>query len=183
MRQYVRETVYKGNHSEFTLVSRLLSLDNFTRPLLEAECMDHLGAGIETTGDTLCFLMWELSQPRAEPIIAKLREELRTANSQQDLANLPYLGAVVQEALRLWAPGTMTLPRYVPAEGRFIDGCFIPGGMIVGVPTYTLHRTDSAFEQPFDFVPERWLEPDSITERQRFFAPFGIGARSCIGKL
>ncbi|CAG9981333.1 unnamed protein product [Clonostachys byssicola] len=183
LRRYMDETLAKSDHSDFTLVSRLKSLEDFPESLTRAECMDHMGAGVETTGDCLCFLLRELSQPRSGPIVMSLRRELQTATSQQDLANLSYLNAVVQEALRLWAPGTLTLPRHVPSGGRLIDGYMIPGNIIVGVPSYSLHRLDYAFSEPFKFIPERWLNDEGSVDRQRVFLPFGGGSRQCIGKF
>jgi cytochrome P450 len=48
---------------EFTLLHRLRGKldEQSTVQDIAAECLDHLVAGIDTTGDVLCFLMWELS--------------------------------------------------------------------------------------------------------------------------
>lgn len=151
-----------------------------------AECLDHIGAGIDTTGDALCFLMWELSQPHNAERMHRLSEELRTCDPLcgDKLDSLPYLNAVVEETLRLWAPGTLPLPRYVPQGGRVIDGYYIPGHTIVSVQSFTMHRFDqTAFPEPDKFIPERWLEEKGSGERQRLMFAFGAGARTCIGKL
>src|SRR5689334_18605079 len=52
---------------EFTLLSRLRSKlgDELAEGDIASECLDHMVAGIDTTGDVLCFLIWELSQPRS----------------------------------------------------------------------------------------------------------------------
>lgn len=150
--------------------------------LKEAECLDHIGAGIETTGDTLCWLMWELSQPKHREKVTRLHDELINASPEKGLDTLPYLGAIVQEALRLWAPGFLPLPRYVPEKGAHIDGYYLPENTIVGSMSYSMHRLDqSIFPDADEFVPERWLNSDNH-ERQRFFFAFGLGPRTCIGK-
>src|SRR2546430_9245210 len=68
---------------------------------IASECMDHLVAGVDTTGDTLCFTMWSLSRPEYAHVQEKLHQELKSieipANgvpSIQKLDSLPYLDAV-----------------------------------------------------------------------------------------
>ncbi|KAL5592822.1 hypothetical protein FOBRF1_013130 [Fusarium oxysporum] len=183
IREYVHNQLTQGGQEDFTLAARLHSLDNFGMDLAVSECLDHIGAGIETTGDTLCWLFWALSQPKYQDKVTKLHDELVNAAPDQGLETLPYLGAVVQEALRLWAPGTIILPRYVPNEGKHIDGYFIPGQTIVGCTSYSMHRIDkSIWPDADEFAPERWLDNTGNTERQRNFFAFGLGARTCIGK-
>lgn len=180
---HIWESVRKDDHADFSLVSRLTKIENADFNAIASECMDHVGAGIDTTGDTLVFLMWELSQPRNEGRLAKLQAELPAEGAQASLDQLPYLNAVLQEALRLWAPGTLPLPRSVPAGGRSIDGYFFPAGMVVSCQSYTLHRYDDhVFQEPESFLPERWAEDAGQQERNRLFFAFGSGARTCIGK-
>ncbi|KAM5352811.1 hypothetical protein ACJ41O_005533 [Fusarium nematophilum] len=179
---YVWSSIRKGNHADFTLMARLLGSNNMDLQNIAAECLDHIGAGIDTTGDTLCFLMWELSQPRNSARMARLHREL-SQGAYESLEKLPYLNAVINEGLRLWAPGTVSLPRYVPGGGKHIDGYFLPGGTVVSCQSYTTHRFESdVFPEPETFLPERWLDPKGETERNRLFFAFGGGARSCIGK-
>jgi cytochrome P450 len=77
----------------FTLLDRLNSqkLDHLD---IAAECLDHMAAGIDTTGDGLCFLMWELSQPSSISHQQRLRGEL-LANPGATFDKLPYLDAIV----------------------------------------------------------------------------------------
>ena len=165
-----------------TLAARLHDFadDELTPADRVAECLDHIGAGIDTTGDTLCFLMYTLSLPANAQRQKRLQEEVVAGSSDA------YLEAVIQEALRLWAPGTLPLPRYVPANGRTIDGYRVPAGTTVSCQSYTLHRLRAdVFPEPGSFVPERWLAVDigrSAAERNRHMFAFGAGSRVCIGK-
>ena len=158
---------------------------------IASECMDHLVAGVDTTGDTLCFTMWSLSRPEYAHVQEKLHQELKTiefpANgvpSIQKLDSLPYLDAVIKEGLRLFAAIPMTLFREVPAEGKVMSGYSLPGGTIVGSQAYSLHRNEEIYPNPEEFTPERWLNVDKETElqMQRQFWAFSSGARSCIGQ-
>ncbi|KAI0481179.1 cytochrome P450 [Xylariaceae sp. FL0804] len=153
---------------------------------MAAECLDHMAAGIDTTGDALCFLMWELSQPRSRRAQRRLQAEL--LQQQQHHAaddgggggggvddggfnGLPYLDAVVLEGLRCFPPIPMSLPRYAPTGRRragvgagadsdvvVIDGHAVPAGTVVSCQAYSTHRLDAAvFPRPDRFEPERWL--------------------------
>lgn len=183
--QYVLDKVEDGlSADEYTLVRRLLSKDNDLHNIqVAAECKDHMAAGIDTTGDGLCFLMWELSQPHNRHVQERLHHEVKQVSADTSLEDLPYLDAVIKEALRLAPPIPMSFPRYVPKGGRIIDGYHIPEGTIVSCQPYSVHRlNEQAFPCPDTFCPERWLEPDGANDRNRLFFAFSTGARGCTGK-
>jgi cytochrome P450 len=46
---------------------------------------------------------------------------------------LPYLKAVVQEALRLCPPSGIPMPRHAPASGLQISGYYVPAGWKVRI--------------------------------------------------
>ncbi|KAL5360573.1 cytochrome P450 [Aspergillus floccosus] len=181
---YVMTMTQQTHPDLHSLISRLARPDS---PLsfLEAaaECKDHMAAGIDTTGDGLCFLMWELSQPQNLRIQDRLYEELRNTPSDTPLDKLPYLDAVIKEGLRCFPPIPMSFPRYVPAGGRTIDGYFLPEDTIVGCQPYTVHHLhEDVFPDPDRFYPERWLEEKGATERNRLFFAFSTGGRGCTGR-
>lgn len=118
-------------------------------------------AGSETSATALCgstYLL--LSNPST---LAKLTSEVRAAFATEAeilphaTAGLPYLSAVVEEALRLCPPGPGTFPRRVPEGGRVVCGGFVPGGTAVGVHQVSTHRDPRNFVRPLEFRPERWL--------------------------
>ncbi len=142
-----------------------------------------MAAGIDTTGDALCFLMWELSQPRSLSYQRTLQAELRANNNPADFDKLAYLDAVVTEGLRCFPAIPMSLPRRVPAGGRTIDGFFVPEGTTVSCQAYSVQRVDGdVFPEPEVFRPERWLEAKGEGERRRLFFAFANGGRGCVGK-
>ena len=82
---YVLSTSREASVAAHTVLAKLRTvypLDTDAGPgdwkLAASECMDHLAAGIDTTGDGLCFLMHHLSLPRADcaRIQRRLHEEL-----------------------------------------------------------------------------------------------------------
>ncbi|KAH8692166.1 putative cytochrome P450 [Talaromyces proteolyticus] len=182
-RGYVLRQSHQEKPHEVSLMHKLQSNSSVLSTIeMAAECMDHMAAGIDTTGDSLCFLMYELSLPRSQHIQDRLRQEL-VSHTDAKIDELPYLDAVIKEGLRLFAPIPMGLPRYVPDGGSFICGHKLPGGSIVSCQAYSLHlwNTD-VFPNAESFSPERWLEKEGKAERDRLFFAFSAGGRGCIGK-
>jgi len=95
---------------------------------------------------------------------------------------LPYLDAVVREGLRCAPPIPMSFPRYVPDGGRSLEGHYLPAGTVVSCQPWTVHRDAEVFPEPWTFKPERWLEEEGRTEREKMFFAFSQGSRGCIGK-
>ncbi|KAL6252557.1 hypothetical protein RBB50_000276 [Rhinocladiella similis] len=186
--EYVLSASSASNPSPFSLLSKLqvqAKATNMPSYAVPAECKDHLAAGVDTTGDGLCFLMHYLSLPNPESqnVQSLLHKEL-VENPSTPFDQLPYLDAIVKEGLRCFPPIPMSFPRYVPQEGSMIEGYFMPGGTIVSCQPYTIHKEPSVFPQPLQFRPERWLDEDAqaVAERNRWFFAFGVGGRGCLGR-
>lgn len=88
-------------------------------------------AGSETTSIALTFSTYFLLQnPKS---MQRLREELQAQYQQEEdidarsVNQLPYLHAVIQEALRLSPPITNGFPRQTPVQGGVVDGHHVPG--------------------------------------------------------
>ncbi|EGO58069.1 hypothetical protein NEUTE1DRAFT_82239 [Neurospora tetrasperma FGSC 2508] len=201
--KFILDTAAKTDAAPFTLLNRLHTvrlgnsngdgehdgkdskIGQIDQLDIAAELLDHMVAGIDTTGDALCFLMWELSQPRSRQIQTKLREELLShPSSDINFDKLPYLDAVVMEGLRCFPAIPMSLPRIVPRGGKTIDGYFLPEGTTASCQAYSMHRIDMEAwgPDPDAFRPERWFEEKGDAARKRLFFAFANGARGCVGK-
>lgn len=144
--------------------------------------MDHMAAGIDTTGDALCFLMYQLSSPESWHVQSKLLQEFSESNGKS-CDDLRYLDAVVKEGLRCFSPIPMSQPRYVPQGGRTIDGYFIPEGTIVSAQAWSVHQlNEDVYPEGDKFLPERWLDEKKSLVMERLFFAFGLGARGCTGR-
>ena len=104
--------------------------------------------------------------------------------SMSTAQSLPYLSAVIKEAFRMhpavaWAP-----ERVVPPSGHVVCGQHLPGGTVVGVSAWMLHRDPTVFGDDADtFRPERWLEDEGeAREMEKNLLHFGAGAYSCLGR-
>lgn len=155
---------------------------------IASECADHLLAGIDTTADSLMFLIWALSRPTNKQYQEKLREELNTLEydgngwpDSKHLARLPWLNAILKESLRLYTPLPAFEPRQCPVDTT-IDGYFIPARTIVGMSPYCMHREETVFQEPKVFRPERWFDRDGVLLPEsdavnKWFWAFSSGAR------
>ncbi|KAF2851805.1 cytochrome P450 [Plenodomus tracheiphilus IPT5] len=155
---------------------------------MQAEAMDVLVAGSDTTATTLATALEEMS--RTPSIFEKLKQELSEAGikTEEDydlvkLEQLPYLSAVVKESLRyaLAVPGR--LPRIVPPgiEPLMSDGKLIPVGTTIGMSAYSMHFNEDLWgPDARRFVPERWLTGEA-KHLDKYMVTFSKGARQCLG--
>lgn len=163
--------------------------------------VSNMNAGSDTTAISLrAILYYTLKSPK---VASKLYQELKAAYREnkitlpiswkQSQEELPYLDAVIKEALRLHPAVGLLLERVVPTGGLQLPngGPFLPAGTIVGANPWIIHR-HSLFGKDVDlFIPERWLpvngESDTAfkTRKQQMLRAtftFGAGPRTCIGK-
>lgn len=181
--EYVLSSSKKSDPGEHSLTYKLQNTkDSFQQIQIAAECMDHLAAGIDTTGDALCLLMYQLSLPESFEVQDRLIEEV-SLNKDRPFDELPYLDAVIKEGLRRFPPIPMSQPRYAPAGGRTIDGYFVPAGTIVSCQAWSVHQlNEDVFVRGDTFLPERWLDSEAVLEMNRLFFSFGAGGRGCTGR-
>lgn len=149
-------------------------------------------AGSDTTAIALRAVLYYLI--RNPDKMAKVVSEIDTADKEGKLGeiisyresqtHLPYFGAALKEAMRLHPSVGLILERCVPKGGTIICGQHIPGGTIVGINAWVLHRDPGVFENPNAFIPERWLDspPEKLSQMEKSFFVFGAGSRTCIGK-
>jgi len=163
--------------------------------------VSNMNAGSDTTAISLrAILYYTLKNPQASK---KLYQELTIALEEnrislpvswkQSQEQLPYLDAVIKEALRLHPAVGLMLERVVPAEGLQLPdgGPFLPAGTIVGANPWIIHRHQIFGKDVDSFAPERWLKMDTESEtgfqvrKQKMLHAtftFGAGPRTCIGK-
>ena len=90
----------------------------------------------------------------------------------QNTKSLPYLGAVINEGLRLWNPIPSGAQSITGPEGATIAGQFIPPCTVVRVPHLALMTDDRYFPDGDRFWPERWTEEraEGIKDMHAFVA-------------
>ncbi|KAL2321770.1 hypothetical protein Fmac_026149 [Flemingia macrophylla] len=142
-------------------------------------------AGTDTSAATMIWAMSELIRnPKAmERAQEEVRQVLKGKEMLEeiDLPELSYLKSVVKEALRLHPPVPLLLPRET-TEACTIQGFEIPAKTRVLVNAHSIAMDPTCWENPNEFLPERFLV-GSINFRGQHFEmlPFGAGRRGCPG--
>ncbi|OHE96886.1 cytochrome P450 oxidoreductase [Colletotrichum orchidophilum] len=166
--------------------------DEFTSWHLLNGCMSNMVAGSDTTGISISAILYHLL--KNPETMTKLQEELDDFTRRGELSpsptfkesqKLPYLQAVIKEALRVHPAAGLPLERIVPKGGVTIGGRFFPEGSVVGINAWVQHRNKVFYGEDADsFNPDRWLIEDEakLSVMNRNWMPFGLGSRTCIGK-
>lgn len=165
-------------------------------------------AGSETTATLLSGATYLLTtNPEA---LAKVVHEVRLSFNSADeidiasVGRLPYMLAVLNEALRCYPPVLANLVRKVPIGGQTISGHFVPEGVssisyrtidslanaghqtLVEVQQWSANHDASNWTDPWIFRPERFLdtaeEAASKGNHLEALQSFNVGPRNCIGR-
>jgi len=146
--------------------------------------LDLLLAGTDTTANTLSFLVAEMTNhPEMQ---ARLHEELDRVIGRDrlpnvdDLANLPFLDAIVLETMRHYpaAPFGVT---HLANEDMVVDKYVIPSKTILAPNIWAIHHNPLAYPDPHKFNPDRWLNDPSL-KNSKHFVPFSVGPRICVAR-
>jgi cytochrome P450 len=169
---------------------------------LYEEAQALLFAGTDTVGNAMMVGTHHLL--KHPETMQKLKAELQAAWPSlendgprlRELENLPYLNAVIKEALRLSSGVISGLLRVVPPAGATITGAAVPAGVsppfasnrffrwltafqtIVSCGSTFVHNNAAIFPEPEKFIPERWLESPEL---DNWLIAFSRGPRMCLG--
>jgi cytochrome P450 len=120
--------------------------------------MDMINAGIDTTGNTLAFLIYNLARNPDKQ--QKLREEIQSFGSGKlsasDVGKMKYFHACLKESLRV-LPTVPYMGRLLPEE-TIIRGYKIPAKTFVMWSAIITGKDPEIFPNPEKFLPERWIE-------------------------
>ncbi|KAI0855717.1 cytochrome P450 CYP682H1 [Xylaria cubensis] len=181
--QRAKQTIFGG------ILASKLPEEEKSDVRLASEAQLVVFAGEGTTAWGLNSALYELLAHPEE--LRKLQGELSTVELDSDglpslsqVEGLPYLGAVIQEALRVH-PGVLTRQMRVAADVpiRYRDGdkgktYVIPPGVVTSMSPHITHSDPRAFVDPDKFCPQRWIDQPKLA---RYFHGFARGSRNCIG--
>lgn len=160
--------------------------DDTGEPMTDVDIRDQLmvmiGAGFETTANSLAFALWLLSQhPEAEARVhAEVDRTLagRTATTK-DLDGLTYTRRVINEVLRMYPAGWFFTR--VTTTDTTLAGRHLPKGTALLYSAYLLQHRPELFPDPDRFDPDRWIGQNTDSLPRGTFVSFGGGNRKCIG--
>eukprot|EP00658_Telonema_sp_P-2_P020006 TRINITY_DN17873_c0_g1_i1.p1 TRINITY_DN17873_c0_g1~~TRINITY_DN17873_c0_g1_i1.p1 ORF type:complete len:481 (-),score=129.63 TRINITY_DN17873_c0_g1_i1:346-1788(-) len=150
--------------------------------------------------NTLPMTFWMLREVIRNPRIRqRATDEVRNGkfasmpdpNGHYDVGTetLPYLRACLKETLRMYV--AILTHRKVSRDCTITTQAGkkykLPKDDMITVSSYIVHYDESKYPNPYEFRPERWLEPgnpsslDSMGDKHWF--PFSMGRYSCSGKF
>ncbi len=149
------------------------------------EVMTLIVASHETTSGSLNWAWYLLSQNNE--VERRLHQEVDTLDNDpgiDDLAQLSYTRAVLDETLRLYPP-VWLFSRKAIDEDSFVSNNVeiqIPAGTDVFLCPFLLHRDERYWSDPHTFSPYRFLGEQSRQIHPNTYYPFSLGSRRCIGE-
>eukprot|EP00127_Corallochytrium_limacisporum_P004435 Clim_evm13s162 gene=Clim_evmTU13s162 len=155
----------------------------FTEEDIVNETAMFFAAGHETTGNTLCNILYRISN--RPDLQQKMREEAVSARVDEHgydaMEELPLIGAVINETLRVHPTTPITGRR--AATDMDIEGVHFPKGAMIFLNFNNANLNEEYWgPDAKEFRPERWLETPNWTPKPGNFFGFGSGPQGCIGE-
>ncbi|KDQ21154.1 hypothetical protein BOTBODRAFT_149912 [Botryobasidium botryosum FD-172 SS1] len=177
---------------EDTLLSHLVEQTD-DADLIRSELLNILIAGRDTTASTLTFATYALAM--YPHVLRKLRQEiLDTVGTQrrptfEDVRQMKYLRAVLNETLRLFPPVPFDVRQAVKSTTLSTPNgpkYYVPADTQVVYSVLLMHRDPSLWgPDSLEFDPERWIDSrlkKYVTPNPFIFLPFNAGPRICLGQ-
>lgn len=188
--EHINRKDQTSHEEEEDFIDILLSLKkdqlfNLTNDHIKAMLMDVLVAGTDTSSATVVWAMSALI--RNPEVMKKVQEEVRhvvgkkNIVDEDDLPKLAYMKAVVKEIMRLYPTVPLLVPRETTKQ-TILHGYRIKPKTLVFVNALAIGRDPESWENPEEFLPERFLDSNIDFKGNDFeLIPFGAGRRICPG--
>ncbi|KAF9520998.1 hypothetical protein BS47DRAFT_1370206 [Hydnum rufescens UP504] len=160
--------------------------------IIRDSLMNMLIAGRDTTACTLTYIVYLLSQHPA--VFVRLRDDiLRVVGpveypTYDDIRNIQYLRAVINETLRLFPPVPLNMRDSIEEDiwtGEDGQRYYVGPNMSIPYSPMLMQRSRAYWgEDALEFDPDRWIDDRlrKFTENPFSFLPFNAGPRICLGQ-
>ncbi|XP_048428075.1 geraniol 8-hydroxylase-like [Pyrus x bretschneideri] len=147
--------------------------------------LDLFGAATDTTSSTLEWAMAELlrNPEKLSLAQAELKQIIGKGKlvEESQIAQLPYLQAIIKETFRLHPVAPFLIPRKAEADVE-ICGYIVPKGAQVLVNAWAIGRDPNVWDNANLFMPGRFFGSEiDVLGRNFELIPFGGGRRICPG--
>ncbi|XP_068622880.1 cytochrome P450 6g1-like [Battus philenor] len=153
--------------------------------LVAAQCFVFFAAGFETSTTATSFTLHQLAhhpraQDKAQKEVDSVLQKYGGKLCYEAVNEMTYLEWTLMEALRMFPPGLLLRKctrRYtLPGTDVTLDS-----GVKILIPLEAIHNDPQYFEEPHEFMPERFRPARVAARNKRAYLPFGAGPRYCIG--
>jgi len=138
-------------------------------------------AGHETTALAISWALYLLANTPGHQTRARAEAAAQLqgrAAGAADLAAMPFILMVLEEAMRLYPPVGL-LARTVIAEDELCGRAMRPNDTLF-LPIWALHRHEMWWDRPAVFDPDRFSPTRRPRDKYQYL-PFGAGPRVCVG--
>ncbi|XP_072016443.1 steroid 17-alpha-hydroxylase/17,20 lyase-like [Amphiura filiformis] len=98
-----------------------------------------------------------------------------------DRQRLAYIEAIVLETLRHSSLSSLNAPHKTTCDTS-VGGFDVAKDTTVITNLWWVHHDPNLWDQPSQFKPERFINSDGQCATPKYFMPFSIGGRECLGK-
>lgn len=142
----------------------------------------------QDASSSLCCWLFQIIADRPE-IATKIREEqLRIRNGDPNVPltaelidQMTYTNMVVKETLR-YRPPVIMVPYVAKKAYPITENYTVPKGAMVIPSVYPALHDPEVYENPDEFIPERWVEGSPANEAKKNWLVFGTGTHVCLGQ-
>eukprot|EP00924_Labyrinthula_sp_SR-Ha-C_P001565 snap_masked-scaffold_18-processed-gene-1.16-mRNA-1 protein AED:1.00 eAED:1.00 QI:0/-1/0/0/-1/1/1/0/535 len=164
----------------------------FSREIMKDFALLFLSAGTDTSSLSLQYIILYLSKDKQ--LQEKLRKQILEYSSLDPITKKMKIDLHKMKACKLLDAvifETMRLHSVVGFNGRtsaktdvLPDGSIVPKGTSVIYDAFSIAHDPSVYENPREFIPERWMSDDRVPESfdDSKYLIFAAGKRICMGK-
>nr|QFR37224.1 cytochrome P450 [Cyberlindnera americana] len=164
-----------------------LAVREFSNKEISEAIFTFLFASQDASSSLACWL-FQIVADRPD-VAAKIREEqlaIRGGDPNVPLTmdlidKMIYTNMVVKEALR-YRPPVIMVPYVVKKSFEVSDGYHAPKGSMLIPTLYPALHDPEVYENPDEFIPERWVEGSKASEGKKNWLVFGTGPHVCLGQ-
>ena len=169
-------------------------MDPFFKKICMAQIKQFLFSGHDTTSSSICYTLYLLSkhisvlkevQQELDTVFSPDRSQISQLISENShlLNSIPYTTAVIKESLRLFPTVSSTRD----GESNFFvtdkhGRQFPTKDFLVWVNPHAVQHSPELWDQPDEFIPERWLGERRKDIKKGAWRAFEHGPRNCIGQ-
>lgn len=181
IQERVDSELEKDDLLDMLLKARYEDGSAMSRKQLIDEVLILFTAGHETTANALSFALFLLA--KHPEIQDKLFKEVQNIDFEKAdlmslLGQLKYTKQCIEEAMRLYPP-VYVIDR-VSLGKDTVDGHDFKKRTVWLMSLYELHRHIDFWENPNEFIPERFGS-ENKKDYSDYYFPFGAGPRMCVG--
>ncbi|XBW36975.1 hypothetical protein QEN19_002555 [Hanseniaspora menglaensis] len=159
----------------------------FTNREMSEAIFTFLFASQDASSSLACWL-FQIVADRPD-VLSKIREEqlaVRNGNPEERLTldlidKMEYTTMVVKETLR-YRPPVIMVPYVVKKDFAVTPTYTAPKGSMLIPTLYPALHDPEVYEQPDEFIPERWVEGSKASEGKKNWLVFGTGPHVCLGQ-